>query len=185
MSDAIGLMAFYPEIRWAHIAAVTASGSLFALRGLLVQANRPRWAMAAPVRYLSYSIDTVLLTAALMLVTILPGAMFANGWLTVKLCWSWCTSCSVLSRSNEDVRHAPARFRSPRHCWCSSRSSGSPSRIIHSAGCYASRADSGVHSRKPWADPDRCHCSLIRSRQRCHGCPAGLTQVMGRDDSGS
>ena len=85
MSDAIGLMAFYPEIRWAHIAAVTASGSLFALRGLLVQANRPRWAMAAPVRYLSYSIDTVLLTAALMLVTILPGAMFANGWLTVKL----------------------------------------------------------------------------------------------------
>jgi uncharacterized membrane protein SirB2 len=85
MSDAIGLMAFYPQIRWAHIAAVTASGSLFALRGLLVQANRPRWAMAAPVRYLSYSIDTVLLTAALMLVTMLPGAMFANGWLTVKL----------------------------------------------------------------------------------------------------
>jgi uncharacterized membrane protein SirB2 len=85
MSDAIGLMAFYPQIRWAHIAAVTASGSLFALRGLLVQANRPRWAMAAPVRYLSYSIDTVLLTAALMLATMLPGAMFANGWLTVKL----------------------------------------------------------------------------------------------------
>src|SRR5690606_759986 len=40
---------------------------------------------AAPVRYLSYSIDTVLLTAALMLVTILPGALFANGWLTAKL----------------------------------------------------------------------------------------------------
>ena len=41
--------------------------------------------MAAPVRYLSYTIDTVLLTAALMLLTILPGAMFANGWLTTKL----------------------------------------------------------------------------------------------------
>ena len=41
--------------------------------------------MAAPVRYLSYGIDTVLLTAALMLLTILPGAMFANGWLTTKL----------------------------------------------------------------------------------------------------
>ena len=85
MNDAIGLMAFYPQIKWAHIAAVTASGSLFALRGLLVQANRPRWAMAAPVRYLSYSIDTVLLTAALMLLTLLPAAMFANGWLTWKL----------------------------------------------------------------------------------------------------
>ena len=41
--------------------------------------------MAAPPRYLSYSIDSVLLTAALMLVTILPHAMYANGWLTVKL----------------------------------------------------------------------------------------------------
>jgi uncharacterized membrane protein SirB2 len=85
MSDAIGLLAFYPQIKWVHVAAVSASGSLFALRGTLMQAGRPRWAMAAPVRYLSYSIDTVLLTAALMLLTILPGAMFANGWLTVKL----------------------------------------------------------------------------------------------------
>jgi uncharacterized membrane protein SirB2 len=85
MPDTMGLMAFYPQIKWVHVAAVTASGSLFALRGLLVQADHPRWVMAAPVRYLSYSIDTVLLTAALMLLTMLPGAMFANGWLTVKL----------------------------------------------------------------------------------------------------
>ena len=84
-ADAMGLMAFYPQIKWVHIAAISASGSLFALRGALVQARRPAWAMAAPVRYLSYSIDTVLLTAALMLLTILPGAMFANGWLTLKL----------------------------------------------------------------------------------------------------
>ena len=85
MSEAAGLIAFYPQIKWVHIATVCASGSLFALRGALVQARRPAWAMAAPVRYLSYSIDTVLLTAALMLLTILPGAMFANGWLTAKL----------------------------------------------------------------------------------------------------
>lgn len=32
--------------------------------------------MAAPVRYLSYSIDTVLLTLALMLLTMLPPAVF-------------------------------------------------------------------------------------------------------------
>ena len=85
MPDAMGLAAFYPQIKWVHIAAISASGSLFALRGALVQARRSTWAMAAPVRYLSYTIDTVLLTAALMLLTILPGAMFANGWLTTKL----------------------------------------------------------------------------------------------------
>ena len=85
MAEAAGLIAFYPQIKWVHIATVCASGSLFALRGALVQAGLPRWAMAAPVRYLSYTIDTTLLTAALMLLTILPGAMFANGWLTTKL----------------------------------------------------------------------------------------------------
>lgn len=37
------------------------------------------------MRWLSYAIDTTLLTAALMLVSILPGALFANGWLTTKL----------------------------------------------------------------------------------------------------
>jgi len=75
---------FYSEIKWVHVAAVLASGTIFLLRGLAVQGNA-RWPMAAPVRYLSYSIDTVLLTAALMLLTILPGALYANGWLTVKL----------------------------------------------------------------------------------------------------
>ena len=40
------------------------------------QAGKPNWAMAAPVRYLSYSIDTVLLTLALMLLTMLPPAVF-------------------------------------------------------------------------------------------------------------
>ena len=85
MSDGIGLLAFYPQIKWVHVAAVCSSGALFVLRGLLVQARRPAWAMAAPVRYLSYTVDTILLTAALMLLTILPHAMFANGWLTTKL----------------------------------------------------------------------------------------------------
>ena len=41
--------------------------------------------MSAPVRYLSYIIDTVLLTAALMLVAILPREAFTNHWLTAKL----------------------------------------------------------------------------------------------------
>ncbi|MFS8138563.1 MAG: SirB2 family protein, partial [Thermomonas sp.] len=79
------MIEFYSQIKWVHIVAVLCSGSLFLLRGLLVQAGKPAIAMASPVRYLSYSIDTILLTAALMLLTILPGVVFANGWLTLKM----------------------------------------------------------------------------------------------------
>ena len=78
------MIEFYAQIRSVHIWAVTLSGCLFALRGVGMLAGA-RWPRAALLRYLSYSIDTVLLTAALMLVTILPAAVFANGWLTVKL----------------------------------------------------------------------------------------------------
>lgn len=79
------MIEFYAQIKWVHVAAVLCSGTIFLLRGLLVQAGRQPIAMAAPVRYLSYAVDTILLTAALMLLTILPGAMFANGWLTMKI----------------------------------------------------------------------------------------------------
>ena len=79
------MIEFYWQIKWVHIAAVIASGALFLLRGIAVQAGA-RWAMAAPLRYLSYTIDTVLLTAALMLVTILHQYPFVQAWLTVKVC---------------------------------------------------------------------------------------------------
>jgi uncharacterized membrane protein SirB2 len=79
------MLEFYPQIKAVHILCVLISGALFALRGTLVLAGRNRIAQWAPVRFLSYSIDTTLLTAALMLLTILPDAMFANGWLTTKL----------------------------------------------------------------------------------------------------
>jgi uncharacterized membrane protein SirB2 len=78
------MIEFYPQIKSIHVGAVFASGSLFLLRGLAVQAGAA-WGMAAPVRYLSYTIDTLLLTAALMLLTLLPAAVFANGWLWVKI----------------------------------------------------------------------------------------------------
>jgi uncharacterized membrane protein SirB2 len=76
---------FYPQIKWVHVAAALLSGGLFLLRGALVQSGRGRFALAAPLRYLSWSIDTVLLTAALMLATMLPAGFFANGWLAAKL----------------------------------------------------------------------------------------------------
>ncbi|HKY92065.1 MAG TPA: SirB2 family protein [Nevskiaceae bacterium] len=78
------MIEFYAQIKWVHVAAVAASGALFLLRGLGTLAGA-RWPMLAPLRYLSYTIDTVLLTAALMLVTILHQYPFVHGWLTVKV----------------------------------------------------------------------------------------------------
>ena len=78
------MIVFYLQIKAVHIAAVLASGGLFALRGAGVLAGQ-RWAMAAPLRYLSYGIDTVLLTAALMLLTRLKLNPFVVPWLSVKL----------------------------------------------------------------------------------------------------
>ena len=79
------MIEFYAQIKAFHVYAAVASGSLFVARGLLAVTGRETLARWAPARYLSYSIDTVLLTAALMLVSMLPGAMFANGWLVTKL----------------------------------------------------------------------------------------------------
>ena len=79
------MLEFYAQIKWVHVASVLGSGGLFLARGLLLQLGQSRLAMAAPLRYLSYAIDCVLLTAAMMLLTILPHALFANGWLSAKL----------------------------------------------------------------------------------------------------
>lgn len=79
------MLEYYPQVKLVHVASVLASGSLLLLRGLLVQAGRRAWALGAPVRYLSYTVDTTLLTAALILVSILPLASFSNGWLLTKL----------------------------------------------------------------------------------------------------
>ena len=78
------MIEFYPQIKSAHILLVLLSGSLFALRGGFALMGA-RWPRHATVRYTSYGIDTMLLTSAAMLLTILPGALFANGWLTAKL----------------------------------------------------------------------------------------------------
>jgi uncharacterized membrane protein SirB2 len=82
--QADSMIDFYPEIRLVHICAVLASGTLFAIRGLALNLGAS-WTMSAPLRYLSYLIDTVLLTAALMLATILHQYPFVHGWLTVKV----------------------------------------------------------------------------------------------------
>lgn len=76
---------FYFEIRWIHIGSVIASGTLFAVRALAQNLLNARWASTLPVRILSWSIDTILLTAALMLMTIVQQFPFVDAWLTIKV----------------------------------------------------------------------------------------------------
>lgn len=78
------MIEYYPQIKHAHVGLAMASGALFAVRGAAVLCGW-RWPMTWPLRWSSYAIDTALLTAALMLLTILPWGMFANGWLLVKI----------------------------------------------------------------------------------------------------
>src|SRR6187551_1603300 len=78
------MIEFYPQIKFVHVLCVILSGSLFAFRGIMMLAGS-RLANHAALRYLSYAIDTTLLTAALMLVTILHQYPFVQAWLTVKV----------------------------------------------------------------------------------------------------
>jgi uncharacterized membrane protein SirB2 len=76
--------AWYPEIKQMHIALVTASGLLFAVRGAAVLIGQ-RWAMRSPWRWLSYGIDTLLLSAGVTLWAILSLNPVHNPWLGTKL----------------------------------------------------------------------------------------------------
>lgn len=78
------MIEFYPQIKLVHIFCVILSGSLFAIRGTLMLADSPSVNHLA-LRWLSYAIDSSLLTAALMLVTILHQYPFVQVWLTVKV----------------------------------------------------------------------------------------------------
>jgi len=78
------LAEFYPWIKWLHVAAVSASGTLFFVRGLAAHLGAS-WTMATPLRYLSYTIDTVLLAAALALMSIVRQYPGVHDWLTVKV----------------------------------------------------------------------------------------------------
>ena len=78
------MIEFYPQIKFVHVLCVILSGSLFALRGAMMLAGSSL-TNRAPLRVASYAIDTTLLTAALMLITILHQYPFVQAWLTVKV----------------------------------------------------------------------------------------------------
>jgi uncharacterized membrane protein SirB2 len=79
------VLEFYPQIKSVHLACIITNGALFTTRGLLVQLGYMRLARCAALRWLSLAVDTTLLTAALMLLNILPRGMFTHGWLYAKL----------------------------------------------------------------------------------------------------
>ena len=72
------------EIRSVHVGCVALSGSLFTFRGLL-RLNDVSLANHMALRVASIIIDSVLLTAAILLMVILRQYPFLNGWLTAKL----------------------------------------------------------------------------------------------------
>jgi len=74
---------YYAELRHVHIACALLTIVLFALRGCLMIAES-RWGRMALLRYLPHAVDTVLLTSALILTTIIHQYPFSTGWLTAK-----------------------------------------------------------------------------------------------------
>lgn len=76
---------FYLELRAVHIGAVGASGLLLLVRALARNLLQASWALAWPLRLLSWTIDMVLLTAAMMLTTVIHQYPLVDSWLTMKL----------------------------------------------------------------------------------------------------
>lgn len=78
------MAAYYFLIKSVHVWAITLSIALFGLRAGLMLA-RSSWLDAGWLRYTPHVVDTVLLTSALMLTTIIQQYPFVNGWLTAKV----------------------------------------------------------------------------------------------------
>ena len=78
------MIEFYLPLRHTHIACAILTITLFVLRGGLMIADSP-WQRNVVLRYLPHAVDTVLLTTALMLTTVIRQFPFSTGWLTMKV----------------------------------------------------------------------------------------------------
>ena len=77
------LASHYADILLLHISCVALSGTLFTCRGLLRLFDSPI-ANTGALRWTSYVIDTVLLSAAILLTLVLHQYPLLNAWLTMK-----------------------------------------------------------------------------------------------------
>ncbi len=75
---------YYPIALYLHVCCVSLSGSLFVTRGILRLSGRPL-ANHVVLRIASYTIDTLLLCAAVLLMLILHQYPFVDSWLTAKV----------------------------------------------------------------------------------------------------
>jgi uncharacterized membrane protein SirB2 len=75
---------YYLTLRHLHITLAVVSVAIFTLRGGLMLAGSAR-VDTAWLRYPTYAVDTLLLTTALILISIIHEYPFANGWLTMKV----------------------------------------------------------------------------------------------------
>jgi uncharacterized membrane protein SirB2 len=75
---------YYVGLRQAHIGFAMLSIALFMVRGGLMLAES-RLLQARTLQVLPHVIDTMLLTTALMLTTVIHQYPFSTGWLTAKV----------------------------------------------------------------------------------------------------
>ena len=78
------MAAWYLQLRHVHITLAILSVSIFTLRGLLMLVQS-RHVQSPWLKYPSYTVDTLLLTAAAMLMTVIHQYPFQTGWLTMKV----------------------------------------------------------------------------------------------------
>ena len=72
------------QIKSGHVFLALAVGLVF-LAGFTAASVPVLRPLRTPLKYLGWTVDVALLTAAMMLLTILPAAVYANGWLLAKL----------------------------------------------------------------------------------------------------
>lgn len=75
---------YYLALRHVHIGCAIVTIALFVFRGALMMVESP-WLQGRVLRFLPHVVDTVLLTTALMLTTIVHQYPFVQGWLTMKV----------------------------------------------------------------------------------------------------
>jgi len=75
---------YYLTLRHVHITCAILTITLFVFRGALMLTDSP-WLQTRVLKTLPHVIDTVLLTSALMLTTVIHQYPFSTGWLTTKV----------------------------------------------------------------------------------------------------
>ncbi|MBM5812906.1 MAG: invasion activity up-regulator [Gammaproteobacteria bacterium] len=80
----MALADWYLPLKQTHVGLVLLSGSVFALRGVAALRGAA-WPHRAALRFSTYTIDTALLTAAVLLLVILGLNPLVTPWLRAKL----------------------------------------------------------------------------------------------------